>query len=156
MRHMQRVTLLLSMLVSVSSFAQPLTDYTLDLTVVNSSNSDLTYVGVKGQNPGNVFTVTPAVIPAHGTAQITGVIEKDFDLSGMLLFTDNTGNKNGLLVLDPRKFHSSEPQFEIALNSNFESTITSKTANPHEQARDLQLTAATVSIADKEKLIKPA
>jgi hypothetical protein len=138
-----------AMLASSLSVAHSQTSYTMDLTLVNSSDSAITYTGEKGENPGNVFTVTPDVIPPQGTAEVTGVITQDFDLSATLTFTDDMGGTANLVVLDPRQFHNVQPIFEMSLDDKYVAAVVSRVRNPHIAPRDLFLTSVVVNIENK-------
>jgi hypothetical protein len=137
--------LLTGLLLPVMGVASPLMDRTLTMTIVNHTTETLNFINVTNQNPGNIFSVTPASIPPQATAVVTGTITEDFDLAGLFNFTDNYGHPATFFLLDPRNFHSVEPDFFQSQRYN---TIVEATLKGDNAPRGLYIRGALVDLQE--------
>jgi hypothetical protein len=145
MKTFQKFVLIASTWVATASFAGHSDNKTLQLTLINNSDTTLTYTGPKGQNPGNVFSINQTTLPAHSEAIISGTITQDIDLAAALHFRDNNGRDNVLLVIDPRNMHIMQPLFSMR-NERLHSEIISQKKGDSHDPRALSVAASTVQI----------
>jgi hypothetical protein len=145
MKTFQKFILIVSTLIATASVASHADNKVLLLTLINGTDTTLTYTGAKGQNPGNVFSINQATIPAHAEAIITGKITTDMDLAAALHFSDSEGHDNVLLVIDPRNMHIMQPLFSMR-NDYLHSVLKSQKTGDTSDARALHIASATVAI----------
>jgi hypothetical protein len=145
MKIFQKFILIASTLIATASFAGHADNKTLLLTLINNTDTTLTYTGAKGQNPGNVFAITQATIPAHAEAIITGTITSDMDLAATLHFSDSNGRDNVLVVIDPRNLHIMQPLFSMR-NDYLRSVLKSQKRGDASDPHALLIAASTVQI----------
>jgi hypothetical protein len=145
MKAFQKFILIASIVIATASFAGHINNKTLQLTLINNTDTPLTYTGATGQNPGNVFSINQATIPAHAEALITGMITSDMDLAAALHFSDSNGHDNMLVVIDPRNFHIMQSLFRMR-NDYLYSVLKSEKTGDNSDARALHIASATVEI----------
>jgi hypothetical protein len=144
MRNFQKLLLITTVLLSTTTFAAE--DHkTLQMTVINNTDTTLTYVGATGQNPGNVFSSAETIIPPQSSTVMTGKITADIDLAGNLHFRDAAGNDNALIVIDPRNIHIMQPLFSMR-NARMHSTLKSQKHGDSSVARGLLISESKVQI----------
>ena len=133
------------LLLPALSFASPSGPNIVDMTIVNNTDTAFTYTSTVGANPGNNFQFDNTVIAPHSTSHIYGSDTVDFDLCGVLVFHDDKGKDDSLLVLDQRAFHMGQPVFALG-SADFTAKTSKIVHNPSESPSALNVVAATVTI----------
>jgi len=124
-------------------------DSTLTLTIVNNTDSTLTFSGVTKTSADNLFNLNiPEVLPGGSTTVLASTYASS-GIAGEIHFKDNEGNTNLLKITDPNQINSNQYGNFLMDNDHFVSFVSEQTLNPDKSPQSLTWTAATVVIQDK-------
>ena len=107
---------------------------TVGVLVKNRSPFELNFSTVLGQNPGNNWTMSSNALRPGSDLVVNGTCNSNIDLFTMILYdivNAPSGTANvSLWLLDPRQFHTVQPEFALSVNRALVSNRT-LVMNPH-------------------------
>lgn len=122
---------------------------TLTLTIVNHTNTTLSFAGIDHSRPGNTFQLSVVDIVPGGSTTVTATSNALFDIAAHLYLRDKQGNKNLLQIQDPRQLNSRSFGVFSMNNDRYVSFVRKQALNRDTNPQSVTWTAATVEIQNK-------
>jgi len=142
--------LIAACLISLQVNAAPLAnlDHTIYITIINHSDSSLTFDHAGSPYPSNKFSIDKKTIAPGEQGILTAETLSFGDINGTVYFIDQHQHKTLFQFLVQQQRHTGQPIFNLS-NSHIKSELLSMTPNPNIGPRNLMYIAATVEVKNK-------